>query len=47
MNAFIALKQGYDNYIQVANQMKMIQDQLADEMGDKIEYIEIVNLMTK
>lgn len=47
LNAFIALKQGYDNYIQIAGQVSQMQEKLTEELGDKIEFIEIINLMTK
>lgn len=47
LNSFINLKQGYDNYIMLAQKVSEIQTKYADELADKVEYIEILNLMNK
>lgn len=45
--SFVHLKQGYERFVSMAKSLDAITAKYSDQLADKLEYIELINLMTK
>lgn len=45
--SFVHLRQGYDRFVQMAKSLDTITLKYGEQLADKLEYIELMNLMTK
>lgn len=45
--SLVHLRQGYDRFFAMAKHLQEITTKYGDQLADKLEYIELMNLMTK